>query len=85
MTVLPNQPQQKDLEQLLNDLRVEVYDKHSLTLLENALWSMKHIIAEDKRMTKKNRANFDSLFKMCIRRVETLIKLFESNDALKHN
>lgn len=57
----------------------EVEENQSLVLIENALWSMKSIILNDERMTKKNRANFDLLFKVTMPRVENLMKILNED------
>ena len=82
--IIDTKKKQEECTNRCAKLFAEVEENQSLSLIENALWSMKSLIVNDERMTKKNRANFDILFKVTIPRIESLINIVE-NDTPNQN
>lgn len=66
-------------DNFIKALSVEVKKEQSLDVIENAMWSMRTLIVDNKQIPQQTRDNYEQLFRIAIPRLEQIINLIDKN------
>ena len=75
----------KQTANLISNLNKEINEDNSLLIIDNAMWSLKSMVADNSDLDHSLKEQYNELFNIMMNRFERVVNAIESdlNDVLK--